>query len=78
MHQLSKRDLTKLYGGLTGCNSRLNYRMGIKIKQGYPEEVIGELNITDSGWFFYPIQPGRIIHESTITKMKEIIDSHTP
>lgn len=52
--------------------------MGIKIKQGYPEQVIGELQVTDSGWFFYPKKSVRMIHENTITKMKEIIDSHKP
>ncbi len=48
----------------------------IEIKQGYPETIIGKLDITKSGWFFYPNKNCSMIHESTIKEINKIINSH--
>ena len=46
----------------------------MKIKQGYPEEVIGELDNTKSGWFFYVDKDCKMIHEKTLRKMVDTIN----
>ena len=46
----------------------------MKIKQGYPEKVIGNLDKTKSGWFLYLEKDCEMIHEKTINEIKKIID----
>ena len=51
--------------------------MGIKIKQGYPEKVIGEVKLTESGWFFNPNENCKMIHENTLRQIRDIMLSHS-
>lgn len=46
----------------------------INITQGYPDQVIGELKKTKSGWYFYINKKTNMIHESTLRRMLKYIE----